>query len=66
MGVAFLAREARFLHETINAEPVPISDHIVQKAAERMRRRRSAPDYGLMEWQGLLRTVERGGANYRC
>jgi len=26
---------------------------------------RNAEDYGLMEWQGLVRTVDRRGADYR-
>ena len=48
------------------APPVQIDDHVVGKAAERMRKRRNTPEYGLAEWQGLVRTVDRKGADYRC
>jgi hypothetical protein len=37
----------------------------VRKAAERMKAIRNTEDYGLMEWQGLVRTVDRRGADYR-
>ena len=30
-----------------------------------MQKRRSTPEYGLMEWQGIVRTVERKGADFR-
>ena len=32
---------------------------------ERMRKRRDTPEYGLAEWQGLVRTVDRKGFDYR-
>ena len=38
----------------------------IGKAAERMQKRRDTPEYGLAEWKGLVRTVDRAGANYRC
>jgi hypothetical protein len=38
---------------------------VQQKAAERMKRLRPTPEYGLSEWKGLVRTVERKGANFR-
>ncbi len=60
------ACELELIARTIGANPVPIAPTIVEKAAERMRRRRDAPEYGLMEWQGLLRTIDRAGAKYRC
>jgi hypothetical protein len=31
-----------------------------------MRKLRGTPDYGLLEFQGLVRTVDRQGAKYRC
>jgi hypothetical protein len=30
-----------------------------------MQKRRNAPEYGQAEWLGLVRTVERKGADYR-
>jgi hypothetical protein len=38
----------------------------VGKAAERMQKRRNTSEYGLAEWKGLVRTIDRAGANYRC
>ena len=49
----------------MNAPPVPIGDHVVAKAGERMRKRRDTPEYGRAEWQGLVRTVDRKGFDYR-
>ena len=37
----------------------------VVEAAARMRKLRDTPEYGLAEWKGLVRTVERKGADYR-
>jgi ribulose-5-phosphate 4-epimerase/fuculose-1-phosphate aldolase len=60
------ACELELLARTMGIEPVPIAPAIVEKAAERMRKRRDTPEYGMMEWRGIVRTVERKGANYRC
>ncbi len=38
---------------------------IVAKAGERMKAVRDGEAYGLMEWEGLVRTVDRKGADYR-
>jgi ribulose-5-phosphate 4-epimerase/fuculose-1-phosphate aldolase len=59
------ACELELIARSMNTEPVAIDEYIIQKAAERMRKRRNADDYGLMEWQGLVRTVDRKGAEYR-
>ena len=60
------ACEVELIARTLDAPPVEIAEHIVRKAAERMRQRRGDPEYGLMEWHGLVRTVDRKGAEYRC
>ncbi len=59
------ACELELIARTLDAPPVHIDDHVVHKAAERMRTIRNAEDYGLMEWQALVRTVDRRGADYR-
>src|SRR6266436_8357006 len=59
------ACELELIARTLDARPVHIDDHVVRKAAERMRAIRNAEDYGLMEWQALVRTVDRRGADYR-
>ena len=60
------ACELEVLARTMGIEPVPIAPAIVEKAAERLRRRINAPEFGLMEWQGVVRTVERKGTEFRC
>jgi ribulose-5-phosphate 4-epimerase/fuculose-1-phosphate aldolase len=59
------ACEVELIARTLDAPPVSIADDIVRKAGERMRQRRGDPEYGLMEWQGLVRAVDRKGADYR-
>jgi len=59
------ACELELIARTLNASPVWIDDYVVRKAAERMKKRRDAEEYGLMEWQGLVRRVERKGADFR-
>jgi ribulose-5-phosphate 4-epimerase/fuculose-1-phosphate aldolase len=60
------ACELELIAWMLDSPPVQISEHVVGKAAERMQKRRNTPEYGLAEWQGLVRTVDRKGANYRC
>ena len=60
------ACELEVLARTMGIEPVSIDPAIVVKAAERMRRRRDTPDYGRAEFDGVVRTVDRKGAIYRC
>jgi ribulose-5-phosphate 4-epimerase/fuculose-1-phosphate aldolase len=59
------ACELELIVRTLDAPPVPIDEFVVGKAAERMRKRRDSPEYGRAEWQGLVRTVDRKGADYR-
>ncbi len=59
------ACEVELIARTLDTAPVRIADDIVRKAAQRMQTRRNAPEYGLMEWHGLVRTVDRHGADYR-
>jgi ribulose-5-phosphate 4-epimerase/fuculose-1-phosphate aldolase len=60
------ACELELIARTLGSPPVQIDDHVVGKSAERMRKRRNTPEYGLAEWQGLVRTVDRRGVDYRC
>ena len=59
------ACELELIARMLDAPPVPVDDFVVGKAAERMRKRRDTPEYGLAEWQGLVRTVDRKGFDYR-
>ena len=59
------ACELELVARTMNVEPVEIAPPVVARAASRMQRLRADAEYGLKEWQGLVRTVERTGADYR-
>jgi ribulose-5-phosphate 4-epimerase/fuculose-1-phosphate aldolase len=59
------ACELELIARQMGAAPVMVEPYVVQKAAERMRKIRDTEAYGLMEWQGPVRTVERRGADYR-
>ena len=60
------ACELELIARSLGSLPVQISDFVIGKSAERMQKRRNAPEYGLAEWRGLVRTIDRAGANYRC
>ena len=60
------ACELELIARSLGSPPVQISDFVIGKSAERMQKRRNTPEYGLAEWKGLVRTVDRAGANYRC
>ncbi|MEJ0070294.1 MAG: hypothetical protein WDO24_18035 [Pseudomonadota bacterium] len=59
------ACEVELSTRMLDAPPVEIEPYVVGKAAERMKQLRSTEQYGLMEWQGLVRTVDRKGFDYR-
>jgi ribulose-5-phosphate 4-epimerase/fuculose-1-phosphate aldolase len=59
------ACELELMARTMNSPIVTIDDYVIGKAAERMKRIRNTNTYGLMEWQALVRTVEREGADFR-
>lgn len=59
------ASELELIARTMHEKPVEIAPAIVAQAASWMQRRRAEADYGLKEWQGLLRSIDRMGADYR-
>ena len=59
------ACELEVMARMMDEPPVMVADEVVRKAAARMKKLRGAPDYGLMEFEGLVRTVDRKGADYR-
>ena len=59
------ACELELIARTLDSPPVTIDDYVIGKAAERMRKRRDTPEYGLAEWRGLIRTIDRRGFDYR-
>jgi ribulose-5-phosphate 4-epimerase/fuculose-1-phosphate aldolase len=59
------ACEVELLARGLDQPPVHIDESIARKAAERGRKNRDKPEFGLMAWAGLVRTVDRKGADYR-
>lgn len=59
------ACELELIARQLDEEPVEIEPYVVQRAAERMSAIRDTETYGLMEWEGIVRTVERAGADFR-
>ena len=59
------ACELELIARGLDEPPVMITDDVIGKAASRMKKLRATPDYGLMEFQGLVRAVDRKGAAYR-
>jgi ribulose-5-phosphate 4-epimerase/fuculose-1-phosphate aldolase len=59
------ACELELMARQMDVAPVMITDYVIAKAAERGKKRRAMDTYGLPEFQGLVRTVDRKGADYR-
>jgi ribulose-5-phosphate 4-epimerase/fuculose-1-phosphate aldolase len=59
------ACELELIARQLDEPPVLIEEYVQKKAAERMKRMRPTQEYGLGEWKGLVRTVERKGADFR-
>ena len=59
------ACELELISRQLNQEPIIIEEYVQKKAAERMKKMRSAPEYGLGEWKGMVRQVERKGFDFR-
>jgi ribulose-5-phosphate 4-epimerase/fuculose-1-phosphate aldolase len=59
------ACQVEIASRSLGEAPVEIAAEIQQKAAERQRRIRQAPDYGQLEWDSVLRMLERQGVDYR-
>ncbi len=59
------ACELELIARQMDEPPVVIDEYVQRKAAERMKKVRPTEGYGLNEWKGLVRTVERKGADFR-
>jgi ribulose-5-phosphate 4-epimerase/fuculose-1-phosphate aldolase len=59
------ACELELLARQMNAKPVMVEAQVVLAAAERMQSVRDTETYGLMDWQGIVRTAEKRGADFR-
>lgn len=59
------ACELELISRTLGEPPVRIEADVVAAVADYMRKARAKPDYGLHEWNALLRLVEAKGGDYR-
>jgi ribulose-5-phosphate 4-epimerase/fuculose-1-phosphate aldolase len=59
------ACELELTARQLDEPPIVIDEYVQKKAAERMKKMRPTQEYGLAEWKGLVRTVERKGADFR-
>jgi ribulose-5-phosphate 4-epimerase/fuculose-1-phosphate aldolase len=59
------ACELELIARTLDEPPMEIDEYVIGKAAERMKSIRNTPEYGLTEFEGLVRTIDRKGADYR-
>lgn len=63
-GMYMLERacELELISRQLGEEPMTIDDYIVQRAAQRMKQVRSAPDYGVSYFEALKRQLVKKGA----
>jgi ribulose-5-phosphate 4-epimerase/fuculose-1-phosphate aldolase len=59
------ACELELIARQLGEPPIVIDEYVQKKAAERMKKMRPTENYGLSEFRGLVRTVERKGADFR-
>jgi ribulose-5-phosphate 4-epimerase/fuculose-1-phosphate aldolase len=59
------ACEVELIARTLDQPPVIIAERVVQSAAVYMQSMRSREDYGMLDFQALLRRLDRNGAQYR-
>jgi ribulose-5-phosphate 4-epimerase/fuculose-1-phosphate aldolase len=59
------ACELELIARALDEPPVMVDEYVQKKAAERMKKMRLTEGYGLNEWKGLVRTVERKGFDFR-
>ena len=60
------ACELELISRTLGEPPVPIADDVIAGVAKWMKSARAKPDYGLNEWNALLRVIEGKGTDYRA
>lgn len=60
------ASEIEVMARSMGGKPEVIADHVIAAAERRMKKLRASPDYGVAEFEGLQRTLERKGARWRC
>ena len=59
------ACELELIARQMDEPPVFVEPYVVEKAAARMKRLRPQPNYGVPEWQGMVRQAERKGFDWK-
>jgi ribulose-5-phosphate 4-epimerase/fuculose-1-phosphate aldolase len=59
------ACELELISRQLDEPPVMIDEDVQRKAAARMKKVRPTEAYGLEDWRGMVRSVERKGADFR-
>ena len=59
------ACELELISRTLGEPPMPIAQDVIDGVARYMITARAKPDYGLHEWQALLRVIGAKGTDYR-
>jgi hypothetical protein len=59
------ACELELVARMMDEPPVAVAGDVVAQVAEQMKAVRDDEAYGLLEWQGLVRAIDRKGADYR-
>ena len=59
------ACELELISRTLGEPPVPIAHDVIDGVAAYMKAARAKPDFGLHEWNALLRVIDGKGTDYR-
>ena len=59
------ACELELISRTLGEAPAPIAPEVVAGVAGYMKTARAKPDYGVHEWNALLRVIDAKGSDYR-
>jgi len=59
------ACELELISRTLGEPPVVVADDVVKGVFAHMKAARAKPDFGLHEWNALLRVIDKKGTDYR-
>jgi len=60
------ACELELISRALGEAPVLVADDVIEDLQRYMKAARAKPDYGLHEWNALVRVIDRKGPEYRC
>ena len=60
------ACELEIIARQLGEPPVLVDPKVVQGIGEAMKKARAKPDYGIQDWNALVRVIDRKGSPYRC